>query len=432
MFYIYEIKNLVNNKTYIGQHQYEQDINEDVYFGSGTILKKAIDKYGIGNFRKNILISNIDTIDQCNFYEIVCICYAKIFGKAEYNIALGGGGVHLSEEMIDIVNDKIKKTKLEKYGSENYCNVNKSRATKLLKYGDENYVNLEKAKLTNLIKYGVDNIFKDSNYLKSKYIEKLGVDNPSQLDEVKNKKSETCLKNFGETSHMKTEKYRKQFSITQKKYKQENITIGFIDCTKTYNRQDFLDNKIQINEEYDINLTFVSNKNENIQKIIGKKFVSEFIKNNPYWKNCKLTTKEIDQDFINKVVALRDQNFSFVEIGSKLKIRGKTIKKILEENNYNRNIKLKVLNQEEKDRILELRKTMPNIRDLAMKAHIKYSTVKEFLESVEPPKIKKEYDNQLLKELYLSGKALYNICNSQNIGRFVLIKILKTEGVFNE
>ena len=57
----------------------------------------------------------------------------------------------------DFIN-KQKKTKKEKYGSENYNNTEKSKITKFEKYGDENYNNLEKQKKTILNKYGKENI----------------------------------------------------------------------------------------------------------------------------------------------------------------------------------------------------------------------------------------------------------------------------------
>lgn len=42
--------------------------------------------------------------------------------------------------------NKIKKTKLERYGNENYVNVDKCKQTKMERYGDENYNNREKLK----------------------------------------------------------------------------------------------------------------------------------------------------------------------------------------------------------------------------------------------------------------------------------------------
>ena len=39
MFYIYRITNLINGKTYIGQHKYKK--LDDSYMGSGVYLAKA-------------------------------------------------------------------------------------------------------------------------------------------------------------------------------------------------------------------------------------------------------------------------------------------------------------------------------------------------------------------------------------------------------
>lgn len=91
-FYIYEIENLINRKTYVGQRKcsFEKHPLEDVYWGSGVLISRAKQKYGISNFRKTILVEAVCTQSVVDILETYFIALRKQEGKAEYNLAVGG------------------------------------------------------------------------------------------------------------------------------------------------------------------------------------------------------------------------------------------------------------------------------------------------------------------------------------------------------
>ena len=92
MYYIYRITNLVNGKTYIGQHKYKA--LDDNYMGSGKHLKSAQTKYGIENFKKDILVFNVANKEHADSLEKTFIAFEreKVGIKNCYNIADGGEG----------------------------------------------------------------------------------------------------------------------------------------------------------------------------------------------------------------------------------------------------------------------------------------------------------------------------------------------------
>lgn len=85
-FYLYKTTNLINNKFYIGVHASNKK-HDLKYFGSGIAINRAIKKYGIENFKNEIIsyyssleeayeaertIVNIDMINQPDCYNMIC------------------------------------------------------------------------------------------------------------------------------------------------------------------------------------------------------------------------------------------------------------------------------------------------------------------------------------------------------------------------
>jgi hypothetical protein len=88
-FTIYKITNNINNKIYIGKHQ--TAIIDDGYMGSGKILKAAIKKYGVENFKKDILhIFNSE--EDMNAMEKELVTEDFCLRPDTYNLCIGGKG----------------------------------------------------------------------------------------------------------------------------------------------------------------------------------------------------------------------------------------------------------------------------------------------------------------------------------------------------
>ena len=87
---IYKATNLVNGKVYIGQtvRSLDERMSEHLRH-SKTIFDKALKKYGISNFRVEI-IDEAQSVDELNAKERYWIDKYKSFGKNGYNMCEGG------------------------------------------------------------------------------------------------------------------------------------------------------------------------------------------------------------------------------------------------------------------------------------------------------------------------------------------------------
>lgn len=90
-YYVYQITNLLNNKIYVGKHKSTKHPFENEYYGSGKQITDAIKKYGIENFKKEILhyCSSLEEMADKE-KEIVTEDFVK---RADtYNMHKGGPG----------------------------------------------------------------------------------------------------------------------------------------------------------------------------------------------------------------------------------------------------------------------------------------------------------------------------------------------------
>jgi hypothetical protein len=110
-FFIYKTVNKINEKYYIGKHQ-TKNLN-DGYMGSGLLLNRAINKYGIKNFERTIL-KFYDSLEELNNAEkeFIILC------EDSYNIAKGGQGgytLYTLERSIKLSKANKGKVRTEEY-----------------------------------------------------------------------------------------------------------------------------------------------------------------------------------------------------------------------------------------------------------------------------------------------------------------------------
>lgn len=86
-FILYKITNLINGKYYIGRHA--TDNIDDDYMGSGIAIKKAIEKYGLENFVKEV-IAEVDSREKLWDLEKEIVNETVVNDPMSYNMAYGG------------------------------------------------------------------------------------------------------------------------------------------------------------------------------------------------------------------------------------------------------------------------------------------------------------------------------------------------------
>lgn len=128
MFYtIYKITNQIDGKIYIGSHKTKN--LDDNYMGSGKYLRHAQEKYGIGNFKKEILFI-YDNADAMYAKEAELVNEEFLATENTYNLKIGGSGG------FDYLNDPLRYNN-PTHTIDHMVMMNRSRSKDLIAYSSK-------------------------------------------------------------------------------------------------------------------------------------------------------------------------------------------------------------------------------------------------------------------------------------------------------
>lgn len=119
MYYLYKITNLLNDKIYIGQSKnpsarWRRHKSDSKLLKNKSHLGCAIRKYGIDNFRFEIIVQ-AKSLEDIDYAEVLCIKqYKSSDRKFGYNISEGGNGKRIVSQE---TRDKIAKINTGKKAS---------------------------------------------------------------------------------------------------------------------------------------------------------------------------------------------------------------------------------------------------------------------------------------------------------------------------
>ena len=88
-YYLYEVKNNLNGKIYVGVHKTKS--LDDGYMGSGKVIRSAIMKHGIENFTK-VILEQFDNSTDMYAREKEVVTDEFLLRKDVYNLRRGGSG----------------------------------------------------------------------------------------------------------------------------------------------------------------------------------------------------------------------------------------------------------------------------------------------------------------------------------------------------
>lgn len=159
------------------------------------------------------------------------------------------------------IKEKVKNTNNNKSLEEEKIRIQKIKSTKLKKYGFSGYNNSEKRKQTCIDKYGVEHYVMTSQFSKKSKktcIDKYGVENVSQLEFVKNKCVKTYNKNKKDGVYYNKLSHNRKIDLVNKILNENNfILLNYILNDKIHIKCNKCNNDITIRTHY----LYLKNKN---------------------------------------------------------------------------------------------------------------------------------------------------------------------------
>ena len=189
-------------------------------------------------------------------------------------------GRKYTEEERKIINEKRRKTLIERYGDPHYNNMQKMHKTKIEKYGDINYNNPQKHEETCLEKYGVKH-HNQTNKMREHLSEK------KKSSEVQEKFEQTCLERYGQSNVNLVPEIRE---------KRKNTLIEHYGVENPLQNKEIYEKHIQTMKE---NNSFKNSKNEEelyrtLCEKFGEKDVHRQYSDERYPFNCDFYVKSVD------------------------------------------------------------------------------------------------------------------------------------------
>lgn len=269
---IYKITNLINGKIYVGSDKN----NNPEYYGSGKLLKQAIEKYGKENFKK-------ETICECS--ELTDLIEKENYWIKHLGANLRGIGYNISDGYFggDTFTNNPNKEKIRR---------NKSKAAKQL-FENPEY----KEKVTKNFK----NSFKGKKHTEST---KLKISKTKKIQMLNPNERKKCgLKNIGrEPWHKGTKGIFRHSEITKQKMSKTRIGKKLLDSTKVKISE--ARKGIKISEHTKEKLRIINTKDKNPRYIhfsaLETNFIIALIK-----KNVPLSQIVTEFfDFFNKKISI--------------------------------------------------------------------------------------------------------------------------------